>query len=56
MAFLQMPDILNASYEIPTKSISEYILYNIQNTLLGTFILETVEQHYHYLLQEKTFT
>ena len=50
-----MPDILNASYEIPIKSISECIIYNIQNTLLGTFILKTVKQDYHYLLQEKTF-
>jgi hypothetical protein len=49
-----MPDILNASYEVPIKSISECIIYNIQNTLLGTFILETVKQDYHYLLQEKT--
>jgi hypothetical protein len=54
MAFLQMPDILSASYEIPTKGTSECMIYNIQNTLLGTFILETVEQDYHYLLQEKT--
>jgi hypothetical protein len=54
MASLQMPDILNASYEVPTKGISECIIYNIQNTLLGTFILETVEQDYYYLLQEKT--
>jgi len=30
------------------------MIYNIQNTLLSTFILETVEQDYHYLLQEKT--
>ena len=54
MASLRMPDILSASYEVPTKDTSEYIIYNIQNTLLGTFILETVEQDYHYLLQEKT--
>jgi hypothetical protein len=49
-----MPDILNASYEVPTKGTSEYIIYNIQNTLFGTFILETVKQDYYYLLQEKT--
>ena len=54
MASLQMPDILNASYEVPTKGTSECMIYNIQNTLFGTFILETVEQDYHYLLQEKT--
>jgi hypothetical protein len=54
MASLRMPDILSASYEIPTKDISECIIYNIQNTLLGTFILKTVKQDYHYLLQEKT--
>jgi len=54
MTSLQMPDILNASYEVPTKGTSECMIYNIQNTLLGTFILETVEQDYHYLLQEKT--
>jgi hypothetical protein len=50
-----MPDILNVSYEIPIKGISECIIYNIQNTLLGTFILKTVKQDYYYLLQEKTF-
>jgi hypothetical protein len=49
-----MPDILNASYEISIKDTSECIIYNIQNTLLGTFILETVEQDYYYLLQKKT--
>jgi hypothetical protein len=49
-----MPDILNASYEVPIKSISEYMIYNIQNILFGTFILEIVKQDYHYLLQEKT--
>jgi hypothetical protein len=49
-----MFDILNASYEVPTKNISECIIYNIQNTLLGTFILETVKQDYYYLLQKKT--
>jgi hypothetical protein len=43
MASLQMPDILNASYEVPTKGTSECIIYNIQNILLGTFILETVK-------------
>jgi hypothetical protein len=48
-----MPDILNATYEVPTKGTSECMIYNIQNILLGTFILETVEQNYHYLLQEK---
>jgi hypothetical protein len=50
-----MPDILNASYEVSIKGTSECIIYNIQNTLLGTFILETVKQDYYYLLQEKTF-
>jgi hypothetical protein len=55
MAFLQMPNILNASYEVPIKGTSECIIYNIQNTLFGTFILEIVKQDYHYLLQEKTF-
>jgi hypothetical protein len=54
MISLQMPDILNVSYEIPIKGTSECMIYNIQNTLLGTFILETVKQDYHYLLQEKT--
>jgi hypothetical protein len=53
MAFLQMPDILNVSYEVSIKGISEYMIYNIQNTLLGTFILEIVKQDYYYLLQEK---
>ena len=56
MASLRMPDILSASYEVPTKGTSECMIYNIQNTLLGTFILETIKQDYHYLLQEKTST
>jgi hypothetical protein len=54
MASLQIPDILSATYEIPTNGTSECAIYDIQNTLLSTFILETVEQDYHYLLQEKT--
>jgi hypothetical protein len=54
MASLQMLNILNASYEVPIKGTSECMIYNIQNILFGTFILETVEQDYHYLLQEKT--
>jgi hypothetical protein len=49
-----MPDILNVSYEVPIKGISECMIYNIQNTLFGIFILETVKQDYYYLLQEKT--
>jgi hypothetical protein len=53
MTFLRMPDILNASYEVPTKDISEYAIYNIQNILLSSLILETVKQGYYYLLQEK---
>jgi len=50
MIFLRMPDILSASYEAPTKDISEYAIYDIQNTLLSSLILETVKQSYHYLL------
>ena len=45
-----MPDILNASYEAPTKDIPEYTIYDIQNTLLGSLILETIKQRHHYLL------
>jgi hypothetical protein len=48
-----MPDILSASYEIPTKDISEYAIYDIQNTLFSFLILEIVKQGHHYLLQEK---
>jgi hypothetical protein len=48
-----MPDILCATYDIPTEGISGYSIYDIQNTLLSSFIFETVEQDYHYLLQEK---
>jgi hypothetical protein len=48
-----MPDILSASYEAPTKDTPEYAIYDIQNTLLSSLILETVEQGHHYLLQEK---
>ena len=48
-----MPDILNVSYEAPTKDIPKYTIYDIQNTLLSSLILETVEQSHHYLLQEK---
>jgi hypothetical protein len=48
-----MPDILSVSYETPTKNILEYAIYDIQNTLLSSLILKTVEQDYHYLLQEK---
>ena len=54
MTSLQMPDILDASYEVPTKGTPEYLIYNIQNTLISSFILETVEQDYHRLLQKKT--
>jgi hypothetical protein len=53
MASLRMPDILSATYEIPTEGASEYAIYDIQNTLLSSLIFETVEQGYHYLLQEK---
>jgi hypothetical protein len=56
MTSLRMPDILSASYEIPTKDIPEYAIYDIQNTLFNSLILEIVEQGYYYLLQEKVFT
>ena len=48
-----MPDILSASCEAPTKRTSEYAIYDIQNTLLISLILETVEQDHHHLLQGK---
>jgi hypothetical protein len=48
-----MSDILSASYEAPTKDTPKYAIYDIQNTLLSSLILETVEQDHHYLLQEK---
>ena len=38
-----MSDILSALYEVPTKDIPEYTIYDIQNTLLSFLILETVE-------------
>ena len=53
MIFLRMPDILSASYEAPTKDTPEYAIYDIQNTLFSSLILETVEQSHYYLLQEK---
>jgi hypothetical protein len=53
MTSLRMSDILSALYKVPTKDISEYAIYDIQNTLLSFLILETVKQGYHYLLQEK---
>jgi hypothetical protein len=55
MASLRMPDILCATYDIPIEGISGYSIYDIQNTLLSSFIFEIVEQDYHYLLQEKIF-
>src|SRR5271156_3067692 len=51
MTCLQIPNILSASYEAPTKETSEYAIYDIQNTLLISLILETVEQDHHHLLQ-----
>jgi hypothetical protein len=48
-----MSDILSASYKAPTKDISEYAIYDIQNTLFSFLILKTVEQGHYYLLQEK---
>ena len=50
-----MLDILSASYEAPTKDISEYAIYDIQNTLFSFLILEIVKQGHYYLLQEKVF-
>jgi hypothetical protein len=50
MTSLRMPDILSALYEVPTKDIPEYAIYDIQNTLFSSLILETVEQGHHYLL------
>jgi hypothetical protein len=53
MTSLRMPDILGVLYEAPTKDTLEYAIYDIQNTLFSSLILETVEQGHHYLLQEK---
>ena len=53
MAFLRMPNILYATYDIQTEGIFGYSIYDIQNILFSSFIFETVEQDYHYLLQEK---
>jgi hypothetical protein len=53
MASLRMPDILCATYDTPTEGTSGYSIYDIQNTLLSSLILETVKQGHHYLLQEK---
>jgi predicted glycosyltransferase involved in capsule biosynthesis len=55
MTSLQMPDILCATYEIPTKKSPEYTIYDIQNTLLISLILITLEQSHHYLLQDKAY-
>ena len=54
MTALRMPDILNALYEIPIEGIFEYDIYDYQDTLLSSLILETVEQDYHHLLQKET--
>jgi hypothetical protein len=43
MIFLRMPDILSALYEVSTKDTPEYTIYDIQNTLLNSLILETVK-------------
>jgi hypothetical protein len=51
-----MSDILCATYDIPIEGIFGYSIYDIQNTLLSSFIFETVEQDYYYLLQEKIIT
>ena len=55
MTSLRMPDILSALYEAPTKNTPKYAIYDIQNTLLSSLILETIKQGHHYLLQEKMF-
>ena len=43
MTSLRMPNILNVLYEVSTEDIFEYIIYDIQNTLLSLLILEIVE-------------
>ena len=48
-----MSDILSASYEAPTKDTLKYAIYDIQNTLFSSLILETIKQGYHYLLQKE---
>jgi hypothetical protein len=53
MTFLRMSDILSASYETPTKDTPKYAIYDIQNTLLNSLILEIVKQGHYYLLQKK---
>jgi hypothetical protein len=50
MTSLQMPNILCATYEIPTKESSKYTIYDIQNILLISLILITLEQGHYYLL------
>jgi hypothetical protein len=50
-----MPDILCVTYEIPIKESSKYTIYDIQNTLLISLILVTLEQDHHYLLQDKAY-
>ena len=56
MTSLQIPDILDSSYDVPTEDTFEYAIYDIQNTLLSSLILETVKQDYHYLLQKQIST
>ena len=53
VAYLRMPDILSASYEAPAEGTSEFAMYDVQNTLLTSLILETVEQDHHHLLEDK---
>jgi hypothetical protein len=55
MTFLRILDILSALYEAPTKDTLKYTIYDIQNTLFSSLILETVKQGHYYLLQEKVF-
>jgi hypothetical protein len=56
MASLRMPDILCATYDIPTEGTSGYSIYDIQNILFSSFIFKTVKQDYYYLLQKKIST
>ena len=53
MQALRMPDILSDSYEPPIEDTPESNLFNARDTLLCSFILSTVDQDYHHLLQDQ---
>ena len=53
MAVLGIQDILDDSYKVPKQSTPEHAMYEAQEILLRSFILETAEQYQH-LYDEET--